>query len=97
VEVLPDGTVVCHKFQRRIAKVLPTLLTPEKVGKTDELLALWQPSTSDPGWFEQPQRLAGLPGGYGLFPQAYAAFAEQNLAPAIYVGRPVAAAFAGVP
>jgi hypothetical protein len=82
VEVLPDGTTVCHKFQRRIAELLPTLLTPDKVGKTDELLALWQPSASDPGWLEQPLRLGGLLGGYGLFPQAYAALAEQNLDPA---------------
>ena len=34
VEVLPDGTVVCHKFQVRIAEVLPRVLAPENVGLT---------------------------------------------------------------
>lgn len=81
VEVLPDGTVVCHKFQRRIAELLPTLLTPDKVGNTAELLALWKPSPADPAWLDQPQRNAMLIGGYGLFSQTYAALAEQNLDP----------------
>ena len=82
VEVLADGTVVCHKFQRRLAEILPTLLTPERVGRTDELLARWRPNPADPAWQEQPQRLGGLLGGYGLFPQVYAALTEQDLDPA---------------
>ncbi|MCZ7648601.1 MAG: hypothetical protein M5U26_25630 [Planctomycetota bacterium] len=38
VEVLPDGTVVSHKFQRRIVELLPSLLAPEKVGHANELI-----------------------------------------------------------
>lgn len=38
VEQLPDGTVVCHQFQRRIAELLPQLLRPENVGVTEDLL-----------------------------------------------------------
>ena len=38
VEVLPDGTVVCHQFQRRIAEMLPRLLDPAKVGTAEKLI-----------------------------------------------------------
>ena len=39
VEVLDDGTVVCHKFQRRIAELLPEILSPERVGRTEDLIS----------------------------------------------------------
>ncbi|HCD33529.1 MAG TPA: hypothetical protein DER01_14060, partial [Phycisphaerales bacterium] len=35
---LEDGTVVSHKFQARIAKLLPELLKPENVGSAEELI-----------------------------------------------------------
>jgi len=38
VEVLPDGTVVCHKFQVRIAKLLPDILREENVGRSEDLI-----------------------------------------------------------
>ena len=38
VEVLPDGTVVCHQFQRRIAELLPQILAPENVGRAEDLI-----------------------------------------------------------
>jgi len=38
VEVLPDGTVVCHKFQARIAALLPEVLSEENVGRTEDLI-----------------------------------------------------------
>jgi len=36
VEMLPDGTVVCHKFQRRIAALLPQVLA--RTGEADRLV-----------------------------------------------------------
>jgi hypothetical protein len=38
VIVLKDGTVVSHKFQQRIAELLPDLLKPENVGKAQDLI-----------------------------------------------------------
>lgn len=38
VIVLNDGTVVSHKFQERIAALLPDLLKSENVGNADELI-----------------------------------------------------------
>lgn len=38
VEVLPDGTVVCHKVQARIHALLPKLLAPDKVGVASQLV-----------------------------------------------------------
>lgn len=35
---LEDGTVVCHQFQARIAKLLPELLKPENVGIAEDLI-----------------------------------------------------------
>lgn len=35
---LPDGTVVAHKFQKRIAELLPKLLKPELVGNSKQLI-----------------------------------------------------------
>ncbi len=79
VEVLEDGTVVSHKFQRHIAEILPSLLAPEKVGDTAELLALWQPDVA--AWEAAPVRNEKLLHIYGLFPAVAAALREQNLDP----------------
>jgi hypothetical protein len=35
---MEDGTVVCHQFQTRIAKLIPELLKPELVGHADDLI-----------------------------------------------------------
>jgi len=54
VETLPDGTVVCHKFQRHIADLLPGLLSPERVGATDDLVVPL--SSRKEAWLAEPER-----------------------------------------
>ena len=58
VEVLPDGTVVCHKFQRRIAEMLPKLLAPENVGNTKDLIVPL--AERKDAWLAAPQQNAKL-------------------------------------
>ncbi len=58
VEQLEDGTVVCHQFQRRIAKLLPELLRPENVGITEELLVPLK--SREDAWLADPLRNLAL-------------------------------------
>ena len=60
VEVLPDGTVVCHKFQRRIAELLPKVLAPENVGEAEGLIVPL--ITREEEWLADPLRNAILCG-----------------------------------
>ncbi|MDF1753663.1 MAG: hypothetical protein P1U89_12865 [Verrucomicrobiales bacterium] len=54
VEQLEDGTVVCHKFQRRIAQLLPEILHPDKVGITEDLLVPLK--SREEAWLAEPLR-----------------------------------------
>ncbi len=54
VEVLPDGTTVCHKFQARIIGLLPELLDPANVGRTEELVV--PPREREAAWLADPIR-----------------------------------------
>jgi hypothetical protein len=64
VEELPDGTVVHHKFQARIAKLLPSLLTPDKIGSADDLVVPLQSREAE--WVADPLRNMSLLGSYGF-------------------------------
>lgn len=62
VITLPDGTVVCHRFQQRIQEILPTLLDEEHVGRTEDLI---QPLSSRlDAWLADPLRNVFLVDGY---------------------------------
>ncbi|MEA3402710.1 MAG: hypothetical protein U9R79_15835 [Armatimonadota bacterium] len=58
VEVLDDGTVVCHPFQRRIAELLPEVLAPERVGDTDGIVTPL--ASRRDAWLADPMRSAIL-------------------------------------
>ncbi len=77
VEVLPDGTTVCHKFQREIAKLMPEILA--KAGSSDELLSKFLVRKEQ--WLEHPQRNSSLLSAYGIWPLAAEAVREQNTDP----------------
>lgn len=80
VEELPDGTVVAHKFQRRIAELLPKLLAVENAGRSEELLKLsWNADRE--AWLAEPARNSRLLGSYNLFPMLMEALREQNMDP----------------
>lgn len=79
VITLPDGTVVCHEFQRKIAEILPTLLTPERVGKTEELVVPLAQYREQ--WLADPMRNDYLLGKYGPFLSIETALKNQNLDP----------------
>lgn len=79
VEVLPDGTVVAHKFQRRIAEFLPKLLAKDSVGDTEELVKLSEQIGSQPDqWMENPLRNQNLLGSLFLLEWS---LRNQNLDP----------------
>ncbi|HEY3376827.1 MAG TPA: hypothetical protein VGL77_04970 [Armatimonadota bacterium] len=79
VEVLPDGTVVCHKFQRRIAELLPKLLAPENVGKAEALIVPL--TTRKDEWLKDPVRNSALLHPYGSFIAVDDALRHQNVDP----------------
>ncbi|OGV68878.1 MAG: hypothetical protein A3K19_06650 [Lentisphaerae bacterium RIFOXYB12_FULL_65_16] len=62
VETLADGTVVCHKFQARIAALLPALLAPDKVGTAEDLIVPL--ATCRDAWLAEPTRNLLLKDGY---------------------------------
>lgn len=62
VILLSDGTVVCHRFQADIAKLLPQLLTPERVGRADDLVVPLRARRD--AWLAEPLRNLQLVGGY---------------------------------
>jgi hypothetical protein len=65
VEVLEDGTVVCHKFQRRIAELMPGLLDPKNVGCAEDLIE--DLATRQEEWLADPLRNAILLTSYATF------------------------------
>lgn len=77
VETLPDGTVVCHKFQRRIAELLPELLAPEKVGRTEDLLIPLE--NFKEAWLVNPERNYSLLDTFSLMSGVAWALTNQNL------------------
>jgi len=79
IERLPDGTIVAHKFQVRLNELLPQLLAPDKVGDSEELLALWNQNRE--AWLSDPVRNLNLLNPYSLMPILAVALREQNLDP----------------
>lgn len=82
VEVLPDGTVVCHEFQRRIAELLPRILAPERVGRTEELVTPL--ASRREAWLQDPIRSAVLTQAF--LPMMEQWLNRQNLDPASHWG-----------
>ncbi len=62
VEQLPDGTVVCWQFQRRLAELLPRLLAPAQVGDARALTE--RLATRRAAWLADPLRNAVLRESY---------------------------------
>ena len=81
VELLPDGTVVAHKFQRAIAEFLPKLLAPENIGTPEDLIV---PLASlEDAWMADVPRNHILMCGYSTFIRGIAhALRQQNTDPA---------------
>ena len=79
VETLPDGTVVAHKFQRRIAELLPRLLDPKNVGRAEDLIVPL--ASREKEWLSDPVRNANLLDAYGLMPSVEWALRHQNVDP----------------
>jgi hypothetical protein len=65
VEVLEDGTVVCHKFQRRIAELMPEVLNPENIGHAEDLIE--DLAARQDEWLADPLRNSLLLIGYATF------------------------------
>lgn len=84
IEVLPDGTVVCWKFQRRIAQILPDLLSPEKVGSAQDLITPL--STRRKAWLREAEKNAFLLGPNSLFPSVENSLRNQNTDPKSHWG-----------
>lgn len=61
-EMLDDGTVVCHKFQVRIAQVLRQILARERVGDTEQLVQ--DLAARREAWLADPLRNALLATGF---------------------------------
>ncbi|MFQ5808692.1 MAG: hypothetical protein ACE5JM_03645, partial [Armatimonadota bacterium] len=64
IEELPDGTVVHHKFQVEIAKLLPSLLAPDKIGRADKLIVPLLSREAE--WAADALRNQNLLGSYGF-------------------------------
>ncbi len=82
VEVLPDGTTVCHKFQARIKALLPELLKVEHIGRAEELLKPLPERREE--WLKDPVRSQHLLGGYSVFPHVETALRGQCVDPAAF-------------
>ncbi|MGC9319619.1 MAG: hypothetical protein ACP5KN_16430, partial [Armatimonadota bacterium] len=82
VEVLDDGTVVCHRFQRRIAELLPEVLAPERVGDTGKLITPL--ASRREAWLADPIRSAILMRSF--LPAVEQWLRAQNLDPASHWG-----------
>ncbi len=77
VEMLDDGTVVCHRFQARVAEVLREVLAPEHVGDTEALIVPL--SERREAWLADPLRSAVLMRSY--LPTIEPSLRSQNLDP----------------
>jgi len=82
VEVLDDGTVVCHRFQARVAEVLREVLAPEHVGDTDALIVPLAERRE--AWLADPLRSALLMRSY--LPTIEPSLRSQNLDPQSHWG-----------
>jgi hypothetical protein len=76
VETLGDGTALCHRFQRRIADLLPKLLAPESVGRAEDLTV---PLANRRGSIRDPARDALALGDYGFLSRIDWDLRNQNL------------------
>lgn len=81
VEVMPDGTVVCHKFQRRILETLPGLLTRANVGDVDLDHMVKRLIDTKPQWLADPERNGWLLHEYSIFRRVDPALRYQNVDP----------------
>ena len=81
IEVTPDGTVLCHKFQRKILAGLPTLLKPENVGNiaTDNMVKRLI-DTKDQ-WLSNAERNGWLLSTYSGFRRVDRALRHQKVDP----------------
>ncbi len=84
VEELPDGTVVCHKFQRWIADLLPKHLAQENVGLAEELIV--PVSSRQEEWLKNPLRTSILLSPYSAFSAVEQALRNQNVEPTSHWG-----------
>lgn len=89
VEILDDGTVVAHKFQRRADRLIRWLLAPERAGDAEELI---RPLPTAPElWLPEARRNRHLFGRYSVLEGIPHALRSQNVNPACHWG----GAFAG--
>jgi len=84
IEILPDGTVVCHKFQRKIAEILPKLLAPENVGKAEEIIVPLASKKEE--WLKDPLRNLILISPWTGYSGVEQALRNQNVDPSSHWG-----------
>ena len=77
---LPDGTVVHHRFQAEIAKLLPELLAPENIGRAESLVTPLKSREKE--WLEDPIRNSKLLGSYGFMEHVNWSLRTQDVDPA---------------
>ncbi len=82
VEVLDDDTVVCHKFQVRIAEMLPDILSEKNVGRTEDLIE--DLADRREAWLADPIRNALLTTAFPSMIEKW--LGTQNLDPASHWG-----------
>jgi len=82
VQILDDGTVVCHRFQERIADLLPGILAPDKVGRAEDLIV--SPTQRAHEWLADPLRNAVLVDSF--LPAISKWLRAQNVDPASHWG-----------
>ncbi|MFC1716199.1 hypothetical protein ACFL6S_21180 [Candidatus Poribacteria bacterium] len=82
IEVLPDGTVVCHRYQRKIAEILPDILKSENVGDAEDLIVPL--SSRRDAWLADPLRNEVLSGTFLAGIEKW--LGEQNVDPESHWG-----------
>lgn len=81
VEVLPDGTVVAHKFQRKIHGLIRKLLTEENIGRPEDVIPQVTEAQLDI-MLQNPQQFVQLfSNGTSLFQQVNYVIHHQNTDP----------------
>ena len=81
VEVTPDGTVLCHKFQRKILEALPKLLTPKNVGDVESDHMVKRLIDTKSQWLSDPERNGWLLHPFSGFRRVDPALRYQNVDP----------------
>ena len=79
VEITADGTVLCHKFQRKILEALPTLLDPKNVGDGTQMVKPLIATKSQ--WLSNAKRNGWLLDTYSGFRRVDRALRSQNVEP----------------